>query len=214
MRRFRFNIASVLGVILVLGVGFAALRESSDLWEHGIFTLTLAALLISILLVIHRPEKKRAFWIGFALFGWIYLGLSRVPSIESRLITTKALAYLDSKVPRSIPTGLAAFDYDSDGSIDLYVVNDSQPNLFLNKGNDTLDDVTAAAGSNRAGRQTWLSNIFVGASLKGSNGTTENFVRIGQSLLALIAAFGGGLISRYFFAKNREPDSRPVNPQA
>ena len=36
---------------------------------------------------------------GFALFGWAYLGLSLVPSIESRLITTKALAYLDSKVP-------------------------------------------------------------------------------------------------------------------
>ena len=48
-----------------------------------------------------RPphEARRAFWIGFALFGWSYLGLSLVPSIESRLMTTKALAYLDSKVP-------------------------------------------------------------------------------------------------------------------
>ena len=99
MRRLRFNIASLLGVILVLGVGFAALRESNDLWESGVFTLTLAALLISILLAVHRTESRRAFWIGFALFGWIYLGLSLVPSIESRLITTKALAYLDSKVP-------------------------------------------------------------------------------------------------------------------
>src|SRR5271155_1533513 len=98
MRRIRFNIASLLGVILVLGVGFAALRESSDLWESGVFTLTLAALLISILLAIYRTESRRAFWIGFALFGWIYLGLSLVPPIESRLITTKTLAYLDSKV--------------------------------------------------------------------------------------------------------------------
>jgi uncharacterized membrane protein len=69
MRRIRFNIASLLGVISVIGVGFAALRESSDLWVSSLFTLTLAALLISILLAIHRTEKRRAFWLGFALFG-------------------------------------------------------------------------------------------------------------------------------------------------
>ena len=99
MRRFRFNIASLLVVVLVLGFGFAALRESNELWDSGLFTLTLGVLLVSILLAIHRTESRRAFWLGFALFGWGYLGLSLVPSIESRLITTKALTYLDSKVP-------------------------------------------------------------------------------------------------------------------
>jgi hypothetical protein len=81
MRRIRFDIANLIVVILVLGVGFAGLREAIDLWEFGIFTLMLGVLLISILLAIHRTEKRRAFWLGFALFGWIYLGLSLVPSI-------------------------------------------------------------------------------------------------------------------------------------
>src|SRR5208283_4800753 len=99
MKHIRFSIASLLLVVLFVAVGFAALRESNETWESGIFTLTLAALLISILLAIHRTESRRAFWIGFALFGWIYLGLSLVPSIEYRLLTTKGLAYLDSKVP-------------------------------------------------------------------------------------------------------------------
>src|ERR1700722_4329767 len=118
MRKFRFNIANLLAVILVLGVGFAALRESSDLWESGIFTLTLGVLLISILLAVHRSEKRRAFWLGFALFGSAYLGMSLVPSIESRLITTKGLHYLDSKVQRPIQGGVAFFDYDNDGAMD------------------------------------------------------------------------------------------------
>jgi hypothetical protein len=95
MRHLRFNIASLLVVVLVLGVDFAALRESSEHWESGIFTLTLAALLISIPLSIQRIEKRRAFWLGFALFGSAYPGLSLVPSIESRLMTTRALAYID-----------------------------------------------------------------------------------------------------------------------
>jgi hypothetical protein len=66
----RFNIASVLGVILFFGIGIAALRESGDLWDSGLFTLTLGMLLVSIRLVLRRSEGKHAFWIGSALLGW------------------------------------------------------------------------------------------------------------------------------------------------
>jgi hypothetical protein len=74
MPKLRFNIASLLVIILVTGVGFAALRESSDLWESGVFSLTIGVLLISILFAVHRKESSRAFCIGFALFGWTYFG--------------------------------------------------------------------------------------------------------------------------------------------
>ena len=153
MRRFRFHLGTLVILVLLLGVGFAALRESNETWDSSIFSLTLGMLSVSILLAIHRTERRREFWLGFALFGSAYLGLSLVPSIESRLITTKALAFVDSKMPRSIPAGLAYFDYDNDGSMDLYVVNKSQPNtLYLNKGTGTFEDVTAVAGSNPAGK--------------------------------------------------------------
>jgi hypothetical protein len=211
MRRFRFHLGTLVILVLLLGVGFAALRESNEIWDSSIFTLTIATLLISILLAIHRPERRRAFWLGFVVFGSTYLALSVAPSIEPRLITTRALAFLDSKMPRSIPAGIAYADFDNDGKMDLYVANNSQPNtLFLNNGNGTFEDVTSAAGSNTA----WFSNIFLGTKLKGPNGTTEHFVRIGHSLLALIAAFLGGLLSRHLHAKNRLPDSGRVNPQA
>src|SRR5271166_4306326 len=214
MRRFRFHLGTLVILVLLLGVGFADLRESNETWDSSIFSLTLVVLSISILLAIHRTEKKRGFWLGFALFGSAYLGLSLVPSIESRLITTKALAFLNSEVPRSIPVGLAFY-----GSMHLYIGNDSQPNvLYFNRGKGTYEDVTAVAGSSPASKQImgkgWVSNILVGPSLAGSSGTTENFVRIGHSLLALIAAFVGGHLSRRLFDKIREPVSGSVNPQA
>ena len=99
MRRFRFHLGTLLMLVLVLGIGFAALRESNETWDSGIFSITLAVLSVSILLAIHRTGSRKAFWIGFALFGWTDVGLSLVPSIDSRLITTKAFAYLDSKMP-------------------------------------------------------------------------------------------------------------------
>ena len=66
MTRFQFSIASLLVVVLFLAVGFAALRESGDLWDSGLLSLTIGVLLISILLAFHRTETRRAFWLGFA----------------------------------------------------------------------------------------------------------------------------------------------------
>lgn len=214
MKRIRFNIASLLVVVLVVAVSFAGLREATELWDSGLFTLTLVVLLVSILLAIHRTEKRRAYWLGFALFGWIYLGLTLVPSIESTLITTKGLACLDSKLARSIQAELGYFDYDKDGLMDLVVANNSQPNvLSLNKGNGTWQDVTAVAGLNPADDQAWsLWQRLLGTSLNGSNGTTESFVRIGHSLIALIAAMMGGVLSRQLHVKKRERSPESVAP--
>ena len=98
----------------------------------------------------------------------------------------------DSKMPRSIPASVALYD--------LLVVNNSQPiALYVNKGNGTLKDMTLVAGSN--------PKILVKPPLTRSIGNKEDFVRIGHSLLALIAAILGGLLSRVLHAGNRERES-------
>ena len=80
MRRFRFHIRTLVIVVLLLGVGFATLRESNETWDSSIFSLVLGVLPISILLAIHRTnhrtDQRQAFWLGFALFGSAYLGFS------------------------------------------------------------------------------------------------------------------------------------------
>ena len=95
MRDFRFNIVSILGAIVFVGFGFAALRQADDLWNSSLFSLTIGLLLAAVLLAIYRTEARRAFWIGFALFGWGYSSVSVIPLTESRLITTKALVLLN-----------------------------------------------------------------------------------------------------------------------
>jgi hypothetical protein len=182
MRRIRFNIANLIVVILVLGVGFAALRESTDLWESGIFTLTLGVLLISILLAVHRTEKSRAFWIGFAVFGWIYLVLALMPSTESRLITTSALAYLDSKVP-------------------------GRPLDIL----PTLPELIRFANLNLLDiNRPDIVTLWKVRSVGGWSGTTENFMRIGHSLLALLAGWVGGQLSRRLCRTSRPAEDLPT----
>jgi hypothetical protein len=187
MKRIRFTIASLLATVLIVAVGIAALRESDELWDSGVFTVTLAVLLVSILLAVHRTDTRRAFWIGFAVFGSGYLALSLVPSIESRLITTKALAYLDSKVP-----GRTQSFY----TIRFTGTNSNHNSIETQAGTVKLWDATT------------------GRLLGGWAGTTEYFVRIGHSLLALLVGWFGGLLSRRLWQASRSArESAAVNTE-
>ncbi len=219
MQRFRFHLGTLVSLVLVFGVGFAALRESIEIWDSGVFTLTLGILLTSVLLAIHRTETRRAFWLGFTLFGAAYLGVSLVPSLESRLMTTKTLAFLESKIARSIPNdeGLwYADDYDENEKIHFIATKLRQSHtLYVYKGDGTFQNVTGTLGLNQLGNQettpdTILLNM---ASGPGRVVTTENFMRIGHSLIALIAAMIGGQLSRQLYGKKREPVQEPARPQ-
>jgi hypothetical protein len=116
-----------------------------------------------------------------------------VPSLESRLITTKTLAYLDSKVPgRSIELYSVINTGISSGT-----ANNQLQNIFV-----TMDGNQAApAGKGRA----WTLAVTKGKLLNGWSGTTENFVRIGHSLFALLAAWLGGQLSRRLCQTSGEP---------
>jgi len=155
-------------------------------------------LLVSILLTVHRSEARRAFRIGFALFGIPYLVVSLVPSIESRLITTKALTYLDSKVPgRTQSFFKIQFTATGTGAPG----NQVQAVAFSPDGRQLA---TSSLGTVK------LWDATTGRLLGGWAGTTEHFVRIGHSLLALIAAWFGGLLSRRLWRASRSPEAATV----
>jgi hypothetical protein len=192
MKRFRFHIGSLLVLVVLLGVGFAALREANDHWDGIVLSSAVGILMVSALLVVHRRAERRAFWVGFALFGWGYLGLIALPSIEPRLLTTKALAYLDSKVPGRpvVITGQAwGGPVNSTGQTVATVAFSPQGNL-----------VTGTTNSGTV--RLWSATT---ARILGSGGgTTENFIHIGHSLFALILAWLGAKLSRYLHVQNRE----------
>ncbi len=77
MARLRFSIAGQMALVLVLGIGLAALKHPSERAASLLFTLILASLLTSILGAMARRDREQMTWIGFAAFGWTYLLLSR-----------------------------------------------------------------------------------------------------------------------------------------
>jgi hypothetical protein len=236
----RYNIASMLGAISFVAVGFAALREANNQWDSGLFSLTLGLLLNAVLLAVHRTEARRAFWIGFALFGWGYLSLSLISSTESRLITTQALAYLEkanilgnrANIMRVIPDldRMRAYNLSLDDLLKAtgesrMIGSPEQERLRQAKlqASPTLEFVLGSSvlASVHIGdsKLEQYGNIILKATpegeilrikdvatvqmrswffISGGTGTTENFVRIGHSLFALIVGWLGGALSRKF----------------
>jgi hypothetical protein len=191
MRRPRFTIANLLVIVVFLAIGLGALREATDIWDSGVFGVILTVLLISVLLIIHRKGIKRAYWIGFALFGGSYLVMTLVPSVETRLPTTKGLAYLDSKVSDRL-TGWT-FVVSTDG-------------VGGNTGKPVQGAAFSVGGSTpTTNRVTSLGlwNMATGGTIAGSNGSSENFLRNGHSLLGLLMAIFGAHLSRYLCVSGR-----------
>src|SRR3954452_9635550 len=87
MTRPRFSLAQSMAIVLLIGVGIAALQSASVLWASAVFTLTVAVLSAAILGAMARRGRTRITWAGFALFGWIYLGTTFGPWADGNGVT-------------------------------------------------------------------------------------------------------------------------------
>jgi hypothetical protein len=206
MNRIRFSIAALLVVALFLAIALAALRESTDLWDSGLFGTTLVLLLISVLLAVHRIGRRRAYWLGFALFGWAYLGASLVPPIEARLPTTLGLARVDSwRASRVVlweedlfVRGVRSFDASASGQGTMAPDIPSPPKRWVVS---VFRTPTTSPSPNYIKRLVGLPS-----------GPSEAFLRIGHTLFALAFAGLGGLLSRYLFVRNQHAANGGVTP--
>jgi hypothetical protein len=188
MKRFRFTIANLLIIVLFLGIAFAALREASDIWDSAVFSLVQGTVLLSILRAIHGTGGGRAFWLGFAICGGAYLWLSVMPLFEFRLVTTHALLYVDSKLP-----GRPGLYEQLIGGAGGYVQQTAFDPVFADTPQPTILNVT---------NRPWALWTAQSAPLP-LHSKTVMFIRIGHSLLAVIAGCVGGSFSVYWYARQQ-----------
>jgi hypothetical protein len=89
---------------MVLVLGIAALQDAPETWAGIVLLLTLGLLAVSVLGVIYRRESRRAWWVGFALFGWGDAALTLAPwSKDETLPSRHVLDYLYVRMsPRKV----------------------------------------------------------------------------------------------------------------
>ena len=72
MKRFQFSIASLLGVVVAVAFGIAALRSATDAWDSSVLGITLFTLLVAVLLAVHRTVALVVALIGGRLSSSLY----------------------------------------------------------------------------------------------------------------------------------------------
>ena len=73
MARWSFGLRQLFLWTAAIALGLVALRSASATWVAAMLGLANAALALSFLLIVFRRGHVRAYWIGFATFGWLYL---------------------------------------------------------------------------------------------------------------------------------------------
>ena len=73
MARWSFGLRQLFLWTAAISLGLVALRSASATWVGAMLGLTFATLTASILFAVFRKGQQKAFWIGFATFGWAYL---------------------------------------------------------------------------------------------------------------------------------------------
>jgi hypothetical protein len=107
LRRLRISIRGLMALVLLFGIGFAAMQSGSDLCSREAYTLTVCVLLAAAIMARYRG----AFWYGFAVAGWGYFLLgsaawsgpvNRSPgqgTFNQMLLSSSLATYLCSYVP-------------------------------------------------------------------------------------------------------------------
>ena len=75
MRIPRTSIAGLMAVVLVVALALVALRSGSKAWAGTTFLVTCGVLALAVVGAVCRGGSARAWWLGFALFGWGYMAL-------------------------------------------------------------------------------------------------------------------------------------------
>jgi hypothetical protein len=215
-RLFQFSIRSLLVAVTIAAVGIAALLNANGWWEAAVWLAALFILAAAVLLVVYRRDQTRAFWLGFTVFGGMYLALLLFPFSNNvfqynSLVTTKLLALVyealpDSRRQDSIPAPVQAASWTDATFNTSYAVD-----ALTASGVEVTDSAAppGASGSPAAGNVAFGTTPYS----SGSSGPIAisigivpppatipnpkfippgNFISIGQALwLLLIAAIGG-----------------------
>jgi hypothetical protein len=173
-RTIRFSIAGLMGIVVVAAIGLAALRNASDNWAGVMLLLTCGTLALAIVGVVCRTEGERAWWLGFALFGWGYLALA-------------FWSWHHAGIP-SLPT--------LDWLIALTATLGANPQPMGPGGG--IGGMGGMGGGMRSVRPFMVAGGFGGGP--GGGGWADWYVQVGHCLWALVLAILGGILARALFA--------------
>jgi hypothetical protein len=174
----RFSLSTLIAGIVLVSVYFAALRQSSTLWSQTAVTLTVVLLTLGLLWLWCRPGADHAFWTGFELAGWGYLLLAfsswSQAQLGAHLLTTRLAGSLHAQMPTTYAEHVMVEWHGTWFPAEVLSRDGSRHFIHYSGYGPEWDE--------------WVGP----ARLRGQFGL---FLQIYHSLLSLIMALAGGVLS-------------------
>ena len=217
MRPPRFSIGSLLTLIAIFAVGLAALRSPSPLWASTTYTVAAVAIVAGVSNAILGRGARRAYWIGFALFGGVYFHFT---FSSNQFLTETALDLLYPHVTQQlpqpppgplVPPSPPQFDSGASGSLVVYSPQQGSGGPTIAPPTPVLYP-TAQPGV--SAWDYWMKpDRYIGEDLLTpmeftAKFSSVSFRKIGHSLAALLAATLGGIFVRWRYEEN----SKEIGP--
>jgi hypothetical protein len=201
-----------------VALGCVALRNASDAWAAAMLGLVVLVLASAILLAIFRCEARRAFWIGFATFGGLYLlllgyGWSLDPNTSPEsplrpynLATTRISnvcyhwlydAAFDkyNRAQQQMMGGMSGM-MGSSGGMPMY-------------GGGTFDGSGMMPGGSM-GYASMSGGMGMPAPLGPPPGPAQHeFANVAHALWTILLAMLGGCLASWLYATKKEPPPAP-----
>jgi hypothetical protein len=185
--RFRVSLAVLMLLVGFAAVAFAALRHPTETWAGVLLLAMLGMLAVAVLGVISREGSRRAWWLGFVLFGSGYLALAFAPWTRPRLPTTALLVRLQARFQQFVLPGEA---------LRITATRTGAVRVVSEMG-WTLE----ASEISLSGDALRISSY--GSTMISNPAPSRHFLDVGHCLLAWPAALVGALAARWFHATRK-----------
>jgi hypothetical protein len=212
MRLQRYSIGSLLMLIAIVAVGLAALRSPSPLWASTTYTVAAVVLIGGVSNAILGNGARRAYWLGFSLFGGAYFFLT----LGSNRLATESMLdllypHLTRQVPQATlgalpaPIAFAPAPPPASGGTPVQVTFYA-PTQISNGSVGTPPVISYPAAAVSAWDHWTKPDRDIGEYIIptdfSSRFSSVSFRQIGHSLAALLAATLGGIFVRWRYEVN------------
>src|SRR4051794_8501084 len=99
----RFSILGLMGLIVALAIGLAALRGANEYWAGGLLLATPVLLCVALVGALCGKKRSRAGRLGFAVFGGAYFALAFLGLSEANLAKLPTSMLLRFVTERVVP---------------------------------------------------------------------------------------------------------------
>lgn len=214
MTRWSFGLRQLFLLVSAIALGLVALRSAATPWVSAMLALTVMVLTVSLLLLIFRRGPQRAYWIGFATCGWMYLLLLLLSWTLGRNTSNDSPLRARNLVTQQLSTGVYHWLYEKAFERHLVSIPDGGTVFLGSSGGGYVGSGVMPGAAGDSGMALGSGDMMSSDGMSTRLGMGDrfrapaqppgpnegDFVNVAHSLWTLLFASIGGWLALWLYA--------------